>query len=207
MQNLDAVKTKWLEAVAAAASPAALEDVRVKALGKKGEVTALMKGLGALSPDERREAGAKLNARQGRGRRRDRGAQGGARRGRARRAPEDRARRRHPAGAARARGPPPPDQPDHRRDRRDLRRDGLPRRRRAGHRGRLPQLHRAQHPARASGAADARHVLSAGRRRHGRPGGKLLRTHTSPVQIRTMKARSRRSASSRRAAPIASTPT
>ena len=62
MQNLDAVKTKWLEAVAAAGSPAALEDVRVKALGKSGEVSALMKGLGAMSPDERREAGAKLNA-------------------------------------------------------------------------------------------------------------------------------------------------
>jgi phenylalanyl-tRNA synthetase alpha chain len=61
MQNLDAVKTKWLEAVAAAASPAALEEVRVKALGKSGEVSALMKGLGAMSPDERREAGAKLN--------------------------------------------------------------------------------------------------------------------------------------------------
>ena len=62
MQNLDAVKTKWIEAVAAAASPAALEEVRVKALGKSGEVSALMKGLGAMSPDERREAGAKLNA-------------------------------------------------------------------------------------------------------------------------------------------------
>ncbi len=62
MQNLDAVKTKWLEAVAVAASPAALEEVRVKALGRSGEVSALMKGLGALSPEERREAGAKLNA-------------------------------------------------------------------------------------------------------------------------------------------------
>ena len=62
MQNLDAVKTKWLEAAAAAASPAALEEVRVKALGKSGEVSALMKGLGAMSPEERREAGAQLNA-------------------------------------------------------------------------------------------------------------------------------------------------
>jgi phenylalanyl-tRNA synthetase alpha chain len=61
MQNLDTVKTKWLEAVAAAASPAALEEVRVKALGKSGEVSALMKGLGSISPDERREVGARLN--------------------------------------------------------------------------------------------------------------------------------------------------
>ncbi len=35
----------------------------------------------------------------------------------------------------------------------------------------------------------------------------LLRTHTSPVQVRTMLARSRRSASSFRAAPIAAIPT
>jgi phenylalanyl-tRNA synthetase alpha chain len=62
MQNLDEVKTKWLEAAAAATSPAALEEVRVKALGKSGEVSVLMKGLGAMSPDERREAGARLNA-------------------------------------------------------------------------------------------------------------------------------------------------
>ncbi len=62
MQNLDALKTKWLEAAAAAGSPAALEEVRVKALGKSGEVSTLMKGLGAMSPDERRESGARLNA-------------------------------------------------------------------------------------------------------------------------------------------------
>ena len=35
----------------------------------------------------------------------------------------------------------------------------------------------------------------------------VLRTHTSPVQIRTMLSRSRRSASSRRAAPSAAIPT
>ena len=66
-----------------------------------------------------------------------------------------------------ATGPHPSDQPDHRRDHRHLRRDGLRRRRRARHRGRLPQLHRAQHPAGASGAPDARHLLPAGAgRRH-----------------------------------------
>ena len=42
-----------------------------------------------------------------------------------------------------------------------------------------------------------------------RPDGErmLLRTHTSPVQIRTMETRSRRSASSSPAAPTATTPT
>jgi phenylalanyl-tRNA synthetase alpha chain len=62
MQDLDRLKSKWLAAANAAASPAALETVRVEALGKKGEISTLMKGLGALSPEERREAGARLNA-------------------------------------------------------------------------------------------------------------------------------------------------
>ncbi|MFO1058309.1 MAG: phenylalanine--tRNA ligase subunit alpha [Dongiaceae bacterium] len=60
--DLDTVKAKWVEAAAAAASSAALEAIRVEALGKKGEITGLMKGLGAMSPEERRAAGAGLNA-------------------------------------------------------------------------------------------------------------------------------------------------
>ncbi|CAN5738931.1 phenylalanine--tRNA ligase subunit alpha [soil metagenome] len=47
--------------IAAAPSLAALQDVRVKYLGKKGSVTAQLKGLGALSPDERRQVGADIN--------------------------------------------------------------------------------------------------------------------------------------------------
>ncbi len=61
MQNLETVKRKWLDATAGAGDVAALEQVRVEALGKKGEISQLMKGLGGLSPDERREAGARLN--------------------------------------------------------------------------------------------------------------------------------------------------
>ena len=56
MQNLDAVKTKWLEAVAAAGSPAALEDVRVKALGKKRRGLGPHEGPGR---DCRRTSGAR----------------------------------------------------------------------------------------------------------------------------------------------------
>ncbi|HWA46616.1 MAG TPA: phenylalanine--tRNA ligase subunit alpha [Hypericibacter adhaerens] len=55
------MEKKWLEAVAAASGLDALETVRVEALGKKGEISGLMKGLGALTPDERKSAGAKLN--------------------------------------------------------------------------------------------------------------------------------------------------
>jgi phenylalanyl-tRNA synthetase alpha chain len=61
MQNLDALKDKWLGAVAEAGSVEALETIRVDALGKKGEISGLMKTLGELTPDERKEAGQRLN--------------------------------------------------------------------------------------------------------------------------------------------------
>ena len=45
---------------------AKLEDLRVGALGKSGSVTALLKTLGKLPPDERRETGQAINALKGR---------------------------------------------------------------------------------------------------------------------------------------------
>ncbi|MEN9807033.1 MAG: phenylalanyl-tRNA synthetase, alpha subunit [Pseudomonadota bacterium] len=48
-------------AVAAAPDERALDDVRVQYLGKKGELTALLKTLGALSAEERPAAGAAIN--------------------------------------------------------------------------------------------------------------------------------------------------
>lgn len=59
---LDALKDEVLSQVSAAGDLAALEDVRVAALGKKGRVTGFMKELGGLSPDERRARGQELNA-------------------------------------------------------------------------------------------------------------------------------------------------
>ena len=38
-----------------------LEDIRVAALGKSGSISGLLKGMGAMSPDERREQGPKIN--------------------------------------------------------------------------------------------------------------------------------------------------
>ncbi len=58
----DALKNELLQLVTDAPDLAALEEVRVAALGKKGRITGLMKELGGLSPDERRERGAALNA-------------------------------------------------------------------------------------------------------------------------------------------------
>ena len=49
-------------AVAAAADERALDDVRVRYLGKKGELTALLKSLGQLSAEARPAAGARINA-------------------------------------------------------------------------------------------------------------------------------------------------
>jgi phenylalanyl-tRNA synthetase alpha chain len=51
-----------LEEIAVAASPETLEQVRIKYLGRQGLVTGLMRGLGALPAEERRNAGARFNA-------------------------------------------------------------------------------------------------------------------------------------------------
>jgi phenylalanyl-tRNA synthetase alpha chain len=61
LEDARRMEKKWLEAVAAASGLEALETLRVEALGKKGEISGLMKGLGALTPDERKSAGAALN--------------------------------------------------------------------------------------------------------------------------------------------------
>jgi phenylalanyl-tRNA synthetase alpha chain len=62
MEDLEKLRDDLLAAVAAAADPNALDAVRVDALGRKGRITDLMKGLGKLDPDARREAGQALNA-------------------------------------------------------------------------------------------------------------------------------------------------
>ena len=55
------LKQELMAAVEAASETAALDEVRVTALGKKGHITDLMKTLGALAPDVRKERGAALN--------------------------------------------------------------------------------------------------------------------------------------------------
>ena len=50
------------KAVDQAVDEKALDDARVRFLGKKGELTALLKGLGKLDADERPKAGAEINA-------------------------------------------------------------------------------------------------------------------------------------------------
>jgi len=62
MQDLDPVRARFLAEIAAAADEAAIEAVRVAALGKKGEVSLLMRGLGQMSAEERQVEGPRLNA-------------------------------------------------------------------------------------------------------------------------------------------------
>jgi len=59
--NFEQLEQDLLEAIAAAGDLGALEDVRVAALGKKGRISELMKGLGALAPDERKASGQAVN--------------------------------------------------------------------------------------------------------------------------------------------------
>ncbi len=62
IDDLAALRDDTLAKVEAAGDLAALDAVRVAALGKNGAVTALMKGLGAVAPEQRKERGAALNA-------------------------------------------------------------------------------------------------------------------------------------------------
>nr|WP_320050764.1 phenylalanine--tRNA ligase subunit alpha [uncultured Desulfuromonas sp.] len=60
-EKLEALLTAAKQALADAADETALQDVRVRFLGKKGELTAIMKGMGALSAEERPVVGAVAN--------------------------------------------------------------------------------------------------------------------------------------------------
>ena len=61
MTDTSALEAELSNEIAAAADPAALEAVRVAALGKTGRVSGLLKTLGAMSPDERRVQGPLIN--------------------------------------------------------------------------------------------------------------------------------------------------
>ncbi len=62
MSDLAAHESRTLDAVAAAPDEAALDQVRVAALGKKGSISALLATLGKMAPDERKARGAEINA-------------------------------------------------------------------------------------------------------------------------------------------------
>jgi phenylalanyl-tRNA synthetase alpha chain len=61
MSDLATLEQDILAQIAAASDEAALEAVRVAALGKKGSISALLATLGKMSPDERKTQGAAIN--------------------------------------------------------------------------------------------------------------------------------------------------
>src|SRR5580704_17223676 len=61
MSDFAVLQRELLTAVAQAPDEAALEAVRVSALGKKGRISELLKSLGSMTPEERREKGPLIN--------------------------------------------------------------------------------------------------------------------------------------------------
>lgn len=58
---LNEIRERVLAVIGAADASAKLEDIRVKVLGKKGELTAILRGMGKLSPEERPRVGQLVN--------------------------------------------------------------------------------------------------------------------------------------------------
>src|SRR5689334_5391792 len=61
MTDLSQLQAELSARIEAAQDLAALETIRVEALGKSGSVSELLKSLGKMSPDERREQGPRIN--------------------------------------------------------------------------------------------------------------------------------------------------
>ncbi len=61
MTELATLEADLLAQIAAATDEAALEAIRIAALGKAGSVSGLLKTLGAMTPDERKEQGPRIN--------------------------------------------------------------------------------------------------------------------------------------------------
>lgn len=62
MSDVDAIVAKAIEEFSRASDPDELERVKAGFLGKSGSLTGLLKTLGQLTPDERKAAGARINA-------------------------------------------------------------------------------------------------------------------------------------------------
>lgn len=61
MSDLSAEQGEWLAKISAASDAAAVEALRVAALGKSGAITQQLKALGGMDPEARKVAGAALN--------------------------------------------------------------------------------------------------------------------------------------------------
>ena len=194
MTDLAQLESEILSQIAAAGDEAALEAVRVAALGKKGSISALLATLGKMSPDERKTQGAAINlakdkVTQALAARRDilKSAALDARLASEtidvtlplREAPAETGRI-HPLSQVLRGG------------QHDLRRHGICDRRRSRYRDRRLQLHQTEFPRGPSGAGDARHLLlqsEGGRFAHA-----VAHAHVAGAGAHDAERRSRRSA-------------
>ncbi len=62
MENIDALKNEVSAAIDSAADLNTLEEIRIAELGKSGRITGLMKTLGQMASEERKDAGQRFNA-------------------------------------------------------------------------------------------------------------------------------------------------
>ena len=60
-EKLEQLRNDALQAIVTASSVEQLQEIRINLLGRKGELTALMKGLGSLSAEERPVVGQLVN--------------------------------------------------------------------------------------------------------------------------------------------------
>src|SRR5450759_4279042 len=60
-EQLEQMRVEALRCIVQASGETVLQEIRVRFLGRKGELTGLMKGLGALSADERPVVGQLVN--------------------------------------------------------------------------------------------------------------------------------------------------
>ena len=60
-QQIKEMKPTLIQAIQQAENLVALDEIRVKSLGKNGSITGLMKSIGKLSAEERKSAGQILN--------------------------------------------------------------------------------------------------------------------------------------------------
>ena len=61
-EQIENLKNQALEEIAKSESSKELNDLRVKYLGKKGELTSILRGMGELSSEERPKMGALVNS-------------------------------------------------------------------------------------------------------------------------------------------------
>lgn len=62
MSDIEAIRTRMLGEIEAATDASAIEVLRIETLGKAGSITALLKTLGGMSPEERQERGPEIHS-------------------------------------------------------------------------------------------------------------------------------------------------